>query len=186
MADLTTIAAVKSYAGVTGSGDDSQISAIISAVSSLIAGQIGHDYEGNAVTAEFHTAPFSGSIILRKPAESITAVRVSHSVIAAAGYRLSDGRLLTRLASGLPTVWSGSSVIEVDYLTVSAVPADLELAAREIGAFVLKQSSLPGGGSRLGLSAQANGDTGSADYFVQALKQLPVSRMALRNHRPFA
>ena len=186
MANLTTVAAVKSYAGVTGSGDDSQISAIVSAVSSLIAGQVGHDYEGNAITGESHTAPFSGSIILRKPAESITAVRVSGSTLAAADYRLKDSRLLTRLASGLPTVWSASTVIEVDYLTVSAIPVDLELAAREIGAFILKQSSLPGGGSRLGLSAQANGDTGSADYFVQALKQLPVSRMALRNHRAFS
>jgi len=186
MADLTTVAAVKSYAGVTGSGDDSQIAGIVSAVSALIAGQVGHDYEGDAVTAESHTAPFSGSIILRKPAASITAVRVSGSTIAAAGYRLKDGRLLERLSSGLPTVWAESSVIEIDYLTLSAVPFDLELAAREIGAFVLKQSSLPGGGSRLGLSAQANGDTGSADYFVQALAQLPVSRMALRNHRPFA
>jgi len=183
MAKLTTVAKVRAYAGVTSSSDDDVIGGFVDAVSALIASQVGHDYEGDTVTAEPHTAPFSGALVLEKPASSITAVRVSGSVVAASGYRLNGSKLLDRLSSGIPTAWLDSVPIEVDYVTVSDIPADLELAAREIASFVLKQSSVTAGGSRLGLSAQANADTGSADYFTQALLELPVARMALRNHR---
>jgi hypothetical protein len=186
MADLCTLEAVKGYAGVRSSGDDAAIANVIAAVSALIAGHIGHDYEGDTITAETHRPPFSGAVVLRKPAASVSAVRVRGTALAGSTYRLRDDRLLDRLQSSEPIAWSSGQRIEVDYVTASDVPADLALAAAEISAFVWKQTGEDTGGARLGLSAQANADTGSADYFAQAIKQLPVARMALRNHRAFA
>ena len=185
MADLTTIEAVKGYAGVQGSADDVALATVVAGVSALIAEQVGHDYEGETITAELHVAPFSGRIVLDKPAATIDAVRVSGSALAASGYRLRNGRILERVADSVAIGWATGVAIEVDYETVSTIPADLALCAAEVSAFVWKQTGETTGGSRLGLSAQANGDTGSADYFAQAISQLPVSRMALRNHRRF-
>ena len=186
MADLTTIEAVKGYAGIKGSADDAALLTVISGVSALIAEQIGHDYEGDTVTAEIHLAPFSGRIVLEKPAAVIDSVRVSGTTLAASGYRLKGTRLLERLSEGIHAAWSTGVKIEIDYETVSKTPADLAHCASEVAAFIWKQTGEATGGSRLGLSAQANADTGSADYFAQAIAQLPVARMALRNHRRFA
>jgi hypothetical protein len=187
MADLTTTGAVKAYAGVKASDDDQSIQAIVSAVSVYLHDRVGHDYDGDAITSEHHTTPASGALVLEKPAATIDAVRVGTGTIAASGYELEGERLLYRLASGETVDWArGVRNIEVDYTPTTDVPKDLELAAREVAAFVLKQSSLSGGASRFGLAAQANGDSGSADYFVQALNQLPFAAAILRRYTRFA
>jgi len=187
MADLTTTARVKAYAGVKPAGDDQSIQAIVTAVSVYLHDRVGHDFQGDAITAEHHGSPVSGAVVLDKPAATIDAVRVGTGTIAASGYELSGERLLYRLSSGETVDWTpGIRNIEIDYTPTTDVPADLELAAREISAFMVKQSALQGGASRFGLSAQANGDSGSADYFVQALAQLPFASSILRRYTRFA
>lgn len=187
MADLTTTGAVKAYAGVKGSGDDQEIQGLVGAISSYLHGRVGHDYEGTAIVAEHHSSPASGALVLEKPAAAIDAVRVGTGTIAASGYELQGQRLVYRLSSGETIDWTaGVRNIEVDYTPTTEVPEDLELAARELAAFMLKQSALEGGASRFGLSAQASGDTGSADYFVQALAQLPFAAAVLRRYSRFA
>lgn len=185
MSDLTTVEAVKGYAGIKSSADDAAIATVVRGVSALIAAQVGHDFEGEGIAGEPHYAPYSGAIIIDKPASAVAAVRVSGTTIDSSGYRLRNNRMLERLSGGSPIAWTVGATIEVDYVTTSEIPADLGLAAAEIAAFVWKQTNEASGGGRLGLSAQANGDSGSADYFTQSLTKLPVARMALRNHRAF-
>ncbi len=186
MADLTTTAAVKAYAGISGSGDDTAIDGIVSAVSELIGNAIGNNYPGGSVTDELHFAPASGAIVLRYPAASLTSVAVSGTALAAGDYELVDSRLIFRLANGARTDWTQGARITATYTRESTVPTDLELAAREACAFVVKQTGLDSGGSRLGLGAQSNADTGTADYFTQALATLPVLRMTLARYKVYA
>lgn len=187
MADLTTTAAVKAWAGITGSGDDSAIDGIVTACSALLHGIVGHDYESTGVTAEHHSGAASGAIVLKKPAASITEVREGTVTLDSDAYELESERLLWRKANGYAADWAvGRRNIEVDYTPTSTVPADLELCAREVCAWIVKQSGLDSGASRLGLSAQANADTGTADYFAQALRQLPMSNATLRRYKRYA
>ena len=184
MANLTTTALVKGYANISDSADDQAIMGIISAVSVHLHDLVGHDYEGAALTGEHHSAPYSGAVVLHKPAASIDAIREGGTTLAATGYELEAERLVWRLASGLTVDWgAGKRNIEVDYTTTTEVPEDLELAAREVSAFMVKQSALAAGGSRMGLSAQANSDSGSADYFVQAINQLPFASAVVRRYQ---
>lgn len=186
MANLTTLDAVKAFAGVTGSGDDSAINGIIAAVSSLLHGIVGQTFDGNAITGEFHPIPASTHIVLEQPAASIQAVREGTATLAASGYRhMGPGsRVIGREANGWPIKWSAP--ITVDYTPPTAVPADLELAAREAAAWVLKESALTAGASRLGLTAQANADSGNADYFVRRIEELPIVRAIIRRYGRFA
>lgn len=184
MADLTTTALVKSYANIADSADDQAIAGIISAVSVHLHDLVGHDYEGDALIAEHHSAPYSGALVLHKPAASIDAIRENGTPLGSSNYELENERLVWRLASGLSVAWgAGKRSIEVDYTTTTEVPKDLELAAREVSAFMVKQSALASGGSRMGLSGQANADSGSADYFVEALNQLPFSGAVLKRYQ---
>ena len=187
MSDLTTRAAVKSYAGVTSNNDDGPISGIVSAVSVLLHGMVGHDYSGEAITGEHHSGPMSGALVLDRPAQSIEEVREGSDTLAATGaYELSRERLVHRLSSGATVSWaSGVRNIEVDYTTIDRVPADLEFAAREICAFMVKQSGWGVGSSRMGLSAQANADSGNADYFTQAIRKLPMAKATLARYARF-
>lgn len=184
MADLTTVAAVKSFAGVTTSGDDSAIAGIVAAVSSILHGIVGHTFDATVVTGEIHEKPPTAFVILDKPVASVTTVREGGQVLASTGWRrITGSRLVERLVSGRSTPWLDE--ISVDYTPTSIVPADLELAAREASAWVLKESALPTGGSRLGLNAQANSDSGNADYFVQRIEALPIVRSIIRRYGRF-
>lgn len=183
MADLTTRADVKAYAGVTSGSDDGPIGALVSAVSVLLHGMVGHDYEGEAIVGEHHSGPVSGALVLDKPALSIEEVREGSTTLAAGAYELSRQRLLYRISSGASVAWeSGVRNIEIDYTTTHEVPADLEFAAREIAAFMVKQAGWGTGASRMGLSAQANADSGNADYFTQAIRNLPMAKATLARY----
>jgi len=188
LSDLTTVEAVKAYAGVTVGGDDQAIAGIVSAVSGFMHGVIGHDYEGEVLTGEHHSGSDALAIVLDKPAASVQAVRDGTTTLAASTYELQAGRLLYRLASGVTVAWApGVRNIEVDYTTTEAIPSDLELAARELAAFMVKQGVFSeAGGGRMGLAAQANPDSGAADYFVQAISQLPFASLILKRYRAFA
>jgi hypothetical protein len=184
VADLTNVEAVKAYAGVRGSADDARILGLVGAISAYVAGLIGHDYEGGTITAETHSGPVSGAVVLAKPAATISAVRELGTTVDPSGYALEGDALLWRKAGTSVVGWAeGRQAIEVDYVTLSDVPSDLELAAREACAFMVKQTGWLAGGNRLGLSAQANADTGSADYFAQTLAKLPAFGAIVRLHR---
>lgn len=184
MADLTTTAAVKAFAGVTGSGDDSAIGGIVAAVSAFLHGIVGNTFDSTPIAAELHAQPPSALVLLNRPILTVTTVREAGQVLAASSWRAYVGtRLVERLASGAPTPWAGE--VSIDYTPASAVPADLELAAREAAAWVLKESGLTSGASRLGLTAQANADTGAADYFVRRIEQLPIVAAAIRRYGRF-
>lgn len=184
MADLTTTAAVKAFAGVTGSGDDTAIGVIVSAVSAFLHGIVGNTFDPAAITGELHARPPSALVLLKRPLASVTTVREAGQVLGASSWRAYAGtRLVERMASGAPTPWAGE--VSVDYTPASAVPADLELAAREAAAWVIKESGLTSGASRLGLTAQANADTGAADYFVRRIEQLPIVAGAIRRYGRF-
>ncbi len=186
MADLTTLAAVKAYANVTGSGDDKQIQTLVGAVSMLIHGIIGIDYEGETITAEKHSGPSSGLILLEKPAAVIDEVREDSTTLDSSAYELENERLLYRLSGGKSGPWAfGLRNVEVDYTTTTEVPEDLELAARESCAFMVKQTAWTAGAARMGLSAQANADSGTADYFAQSLRELPMTKATLDRYKRF-
>lgn len=182
MADLTTTAAVKAYARVTGSGDDAAIGGIVAAVSSLLHGIIGQTFDATPIIDERHDIPASGFVVLAFPAASIEAVREGSATLAASGYRhLGVGsRLVQRMAGGRPVPWSDFA--SIDYTPPGTVPADVELAAREAAAWVLKESGLESGSARLGLTAQANADSGSADYFIRRIEELPIVRSMIRRY----
>lgn len=183
MADLTTTAAVKAFAGVTGSGDDSAIGGIVSAVSAVLHEIIGHTYDATPIVAELHPKPPTQYLVVRRPIASVSAVREAGETLAASSYRLpgAGSRLLERRAGGGSVVWLGE--VEVDYTPTATVPANVELAAREAAAWVVKESALAAGASRLGLTAQANPDSGNADYFVRSIGDLPLVRELMRSHR---
>ncbi len=187
MADLTTTAAVKGWAGITTSGDDSVIDGVVSAVSALLHGIVGHDYEGTPIVGETHAGSRHGIIILEKPAVTIEEVREVGDVVDPSAYVLDQGRGLYRIEGGGLAPWAwGRRSVEVDYTPESVVPDDLELMAREVCAWIWKQSGHDTGASRLGLSAQANADTGTADYFAQALRQLPMANTTLKRYKRYA
>lgn len=188
MALFTSLAAVKAYAGVKIGVDDSEIVGIIDAVSSAMANLVGHNYEPDPIIGETHSGPYSIGLVLKKQPVSIEEVRISGGVIAASGYSITEGsRILFRVSSNSAIGWeSGSRNIEVDYTPISTVPADIELAAREMASFMIKQSSFTVGGGRLGLGSQSNGDTGTADYFTKTLEALPMVQSVLRRYKRFA
>jgi len=187
MADLTTTAAVKAYAGVSGSGDDTAIGVLVTAISEVIAGVVGHDYAGATHTSEVYSGPVSGAIVLQAPAASITTVVEGTTTLGASDYELDGERLLYRKASSVASAWAeGNRNVAITYVDTSTVPADLELAARELGAWVLKQSHFDTGSGRLGLAAQANADSGAADYFAQALEELPLLAFTMKRYKRFA
>lgn len=184
MADLTTTAAVKAFAGVTGSGDDAAIAGIVAAVSSMLHGIVGHDFSATAVVAELHPTPPSAFVVLDKPVGTVTTVREGGQVLAASGWRHVAGtRLVERRASSESVSWSAE--VSVDYTPSATIPADLELAARECSAWVVKESGLASGSSRLGLTAQANADSGNADYYIKRLEELPMVRAVIRRYGRF-
>ncbi len=187
MADLTTVAAVKAFAGVTGTGADPTIGGLVTAVSALMHGIVGHDFEGTPIVAEKH-GPVFRDVVLEKPAASIQEVRRGTNVLVdGTDYALDGDRVLVRLDGSYRTAWVLKPwELEVDYTPVSVVPDDLELAARMATAFTWKQSAENGGGARLGLSAQANTDAGTADYFAQTLRALPFVNETLRRYRRVA
>lgn len=187
MADFTTSALVKEYAGITSGADDASIASIIGAVSAMLSTLVGHDFDGAVITGELHSWPPSSALVLRKPAASIEAVREAGTTLAPTDYQLVDERILYRLAGGVSAEWLlGRRNIAIDYTTTGEVPSDLELASTEVCAFMVKQSALGVGSARLGLSGQANGDTGSAEYFAQTVRQLPFATMVLSKYQSFA
>lgn len=182
MADLTTTALVKAFAGVTGSGDDSAIGGIVSAVSSMLHAIIGHTFDATPVLGEVVAQPPTQFLLVSKPIASVQAVREAGETLAVSSYRpLVGSRLLERREGGASTPWLGE--VEVDYTPTSTIPTDIELAAREAAAWVVKESGLGSGASRLGLTAQANPDSGNADYFVRRIGDLPLVRELIRSHR---
>jgi hypothetical protein len=185
LADLTTVAAVKAFAGVTSSSDDAAIGGIVGAVSTILHGIVGHTYDATPIAGELHEVPPTAFVILDRPIATVTTVREGGQVLASTGWRrIAGSRLVERLAGSVGTPWTAE--ISVDYTPASTVPADLELAAREAAAWVLKESGLSTGGSRLGLNAQANSDSGNADYFVKRIEELPVVRSIIRRYGRFA
>lgn len=185
MADLTTTAAVKAFAGVTSSGDDSAIGGIVAAVSAILHGIIGHDFSGTPIAAELHEQPPTAFLLLDRPVASVQTVREAGQALASTGWRWIPGsRLIERRAGNVSTPWAGEA--SIDYTPASSVPADVELAAREAAAWVLKESGLTTGASRLGLTAQANADTGNADYFVRRIEDLPCVKTIVRRYGRFA
>lgn len=186
MADLTTTAAVKAFAGVTSAADDAAIAVIVSAVSAILHGIVGNTFDGTPIVGEFHGLPASTFVVTERPAASVQAVREGANTLAATGWRhMGPGsRVIGREASGLPIAWTAP--VSVDYTPTSTVPADVELAAREAAAWVLKESGFGTGASRLGLTAQANADSGSADYYVRRIEELPIVRALIRRYGAFA
>ncbi|MGL5098404.1 MAG: hypothetical protein ACRDD1_22680, partial [Planctomycetia bacterium] len=67
MADLTTTAAVKAFAGVTGSGDDSAIAGIVAAVSAMLHAIIGNTFDAPAIVAERHVRPPTQFALMARP-----------------------------------------------------------------------------------------------------------------------
>lgn len=183
MADFTTTAAVKAFAGVQGSGDDAAIGGLVTAVSAVLAELVGHDYSAAAIVGEIIRQPPTPFAITARPISSVSAVREAGVLLAASGYRAVAGtRILERRGSAAYAVnWGGE--VSVDYTPTSTVPADLELAAREATAWVIKESGLVAGASRLGLTAQANPDSGNADYYVRKVQDLPIVRAVLATRR---
>lgn len=180
MADLTDLAKVKAHASVTGSGSDSAIEAVIDGVSAYLHAQVGHDYEGEPVTEKLSGG--GRAIVLGKPVDSITSVTEGSSALAASAYDRS-GRVLYRLSNGEVTTWErGTRNLTVVYTPSSIVPDDLAEAALLLSSFVWKQSAGEGGGGRLGLGGQANPDTGSAEYFAQAVRSLPFVAEVIRRY----
>ena len=51
--------------------------------------------------------------------------------------------------------------------------------------FVVKQSGLATGSSRLGLGAQSNTTTGNADYLITQIGELPFVRDVIQRQRAF-
>lgn len=136
MNDLTTLAAVKAYAGVTGSGDDVLLVSMITAYSQWVRSYTNRDF-----TVDDYDLWRSGrgSVILltpQFPIVDVTQVQVDGTNIARAasfgtyGYRFTDR---TIVLSGGAVFCVGAENVYVQYRAgYATVPADIVQAVNEL------------------------------------------------------
>lgn len=136
MADLTTLAAVKSYVGITSSADDEQLTSLITAYSEWARSVMSRD-----ITVQSYVSWSSGrggvSMLVREwPIVSVTALAIEGVTIPAApawnayGYRFAE-RSIT-LSGGI-IFPIGFDNVRVAYSAGFAViPADIAQAINEL------------------------------------------------------
>lgn len=137
MTDLTTLAAVKAYAGVVGAGDDAALSALITGYSDMIRAYTGRDFSLTDYGRYFDGRNSTRLVLPQTPVVSVASVAIdgvavpAQAVVGGIGYRhdetsiILDGHRFTRGWGNVLVNWTAG------YATVPAaiVQAAIEMVA---------------------------------------------------------
>lgn len=178
MADLTTLAAVKAYAGITGTAQDVLLSGLITRASAAIENYLQRSVMSGSV-AEVRDGTGATAMLLRQwPVASVASLMIDGQTIPAAsawgapGWWLADGRTILlfgyRFARGIANVQASYTA---GYATV---PADIEQACIETVLLALKR--------RDHIDVSSKSLAGESITFVNV--ELPrAAQQVLANHR---
>jgi hypothetical protein len=141
MADLCTVADVRTYLDESGGADDALYATLVARASELIRGYTGHTF--TAVT-ETRTYPYAwGGSLPTGHMLAVTAVTVGGAQLPTDAYIRDAGRLLLTRDDGYS--WAAATMASVtgtfgryDYPSVDAVPADLRHVAAVTAARLYK------------------------------------------------
>lgn len=167
---LTTTATVKTYAGISGSGSDAQIDAIVAAVDRAMKEYLGRQIESATVTAEIHDGNGQDDflLLLEWPVTAVSAVSISGTALTVADYEIDGAKGLLFYKPGGTgfAAWpEGRRNLSVTYTAgYASVPADLALAATKQAVYEVKLTNALG--NRLGDRSTITEDGGTAQYVI--------------------
>ncbi|MFH0911720.1 MAG: head-tail connector protein [Planctomycetota bacterium] len=150
--DLTTLAKVKAYLGVSGSGDDTLLEALIDSVSEAIEHYCGREFAAKERT-EFHDGGGAASLVLRcRPVQSIASLRDDPARLFPEGSEIAPAGYVFYPEAGI-VVLDGASFsdgrrnVRVTYTAgFSAVPPAVEQAANILAAHFYNRGRQGGDG----------------------------------------
>lgn len=154
MADLVTLAYVKTYMGITDTSLDALLSALISAASAYAVNACGRDFTLQTYTDE----PYNGTggsmlMLAQTPIVSVAAVKVDGVSVPAAtsstpGFKF-DKDTVYIIGCGIGGFAAGLQNVYITYNAgYSMIPADLQIAVTELVVKKYKDKQKPGVGSR--------------------------------------
>ena len=142
MSDLSTLEKVKSYLGVTGSGEDTLLGELLGAASARIRGHCGREITSATYTEQYDGRGLGRIVLVQRPATSITTVHDaldrafdSGSLVDSDDYTLYGEEGIVELDPARAGFQDGVRNVQVVYVAgYSTVPADVDLAARILSA----------------------------------------------------
>lgn len=169
--DLTTVASLKAWLGITATTADDQLQRLVTAVSVGVAGFLGRDLHSQERT-EAYDGTGSDLLLLRQaPATAVARVLVDGQELPASAYRMTPLSLV-RLGSWWPVGWDN---VQVTYTAgYTDVPPDVEQAVLEICGYRWREKD------RIGLASKGFGQETTTFH----LTDLPESaRSVLLSYR---
>jgi hypothetical protein len=136
--DLTTLAAVKSYIGIANSNSDSDLSALITAVSSWFSRQTHRTWELQSYTEKFCGTHLRYYVPRMPDVQSITTViNDGTTLVLNTDYIVIDNRVeLLNYNTFTPGSWNCSCTYTAGFTTP---PVDVELAIRDFVALIWRR-----------------------------------------------
>lgn len=140
MADLTTLASVKTHLNITGSGDDAVLAQLVTQISEYINGLIGRDITEQAIVNELHDGGELDIFLNQYPidlGQTFTAEARSGSLSAPTWVPYTDNDFIVYPDRGfvhfLATTPRGHLNLRFTYTGgYTTIPSDLELLANQI------------------------------------------------------
>lgn len=140
MADLTTLANVKQYLGLTATSDDALLSRLITAASSWVRTYCNRDFTSQSYTDTLDGTGNAWQVMKQYPVTAVASVSFSGVAQAITGLVITNTRSLT-FTDG--TLWEkGRGNVSVTYAAgYSTTPADIEQAVIEIVALRYREKN---------------------------------------------
>lgn len=189
MADLATLANVKTTLGITSAGDDARINLIIPAVSAWVRTFCGRTFDSATYTDHLDGGDRAKIFLEEPPVGSITSLHVSTAwprvygasqlLVLDTDYTLEDGPagIVARASGRFP---EGPRTVKVVYAGgYSAVPTDLERAVIEVVSVKLQKAKT----QTYHLAGENRGD--GAVSFIDTISQHDVPMHALKVFEAF-
>jgi hypothetical protein len=161
--NLCSLADLKSWLSITGSGSDARLGFLINGVSRAMERWMDRQVPQHNVSAELHNGDgWSTQLVLREnPIISITEIREDSTALTVT----TDYKLVGYILHRIGAVWAlGVGNIEADYVAgFATVPESLQLGCVQQCAYEYRQSAP--GGNRVG-KLTSSLDTAAADSYV--------------------
>lgn len=135
MADLTTLASFKAYAGVTGAADDTVISAMISAYSAYVQQWLNRNILSQAYTDTYNGRDHIAQMLPQWPVTAVTSVTIdgvsipARTAVPGSGY-FTDGESV--ILSGYSFARGRANVVISYTAGYATVPLELAQAVNEL------------------------------------------------------
>lgn len=190
-AALTTLARLKAFRGISGSGSDDDLSTVIAGVSKRMQAHMARSIVSQAITEEKHDASgLSDTIILGEypvivPPAVVLRDRNGEEIDSTTYEVDEDAGFLIRVTAGEPSNWdAGRRAYEVDYTSgYATIPEDLAFWATKQAAYEWLQFGQAG---RLGNRGEILDPGGEAQYLTGEWAPGVLNAMApYRNLRVF-